>query len=194
MPESRLPKFEDWTPPWGDDPDSIDADKLAKYIHGLLSDKEKLQSKMSDAGAKVKAAEKERDDLQTQLDEANSKGGDEKVAGLQTKLTKAEADAKAAKAEALKFSVALDKGLTKVQAKRLLGDTEEELEADADELLESFGGAGAKADDDEDEEDSELVTRPRRKASTPGAGDGDGHELSQTDIEKAVSLIPRNTF
>lgn len=38
-----------------------------------------------------------------------------------------------------RLKVALDKGLTATQAKRLVGDTEEELAADADELLEDLG-------------------------------------------------------
>src|SRR5690349_696993 len=38
--------------------------------------------------------------------------------------------------------VAAAKGLSPAQAKRLVGTTREELEADADELLETFGGNG----------------------------------------------------
>lgn len=39
---------------------------------------------------------------------------------------------------ALRLEVAAEKGLTTAQAKRLVGATREELEADADELLETF--------------------------------------------------------
>lgn len=38
----------------------------------------------------------------------------------------------------LRLEVALEKGLTAAQAKRLVGATRDELEADADELLETF--------------------------------------------------------
>ena len=58
------------------------------------------------------------------------------------------------------------KGLTEVQAKRLVGATEEELEADADELLESFGGAK------ETDSKTGKPTRPRealRSGAVPGA-------------------------
>ena len=41
--------------------------------------------------------------------------------------------------EAARLRVALDKGLTLKQAKRLSGDTEEELAADAEDLLEDLG-------------------------------------------------------
>jgi hypothetical protein len=42
--------------------------------------------------------------------------------------------------------VALAKGLTPTQAKRLVGTTKDELEADADELLADLGSTKAKAD------------------------------------------------
>ena len=45
-----------------------------------------------------------------------------------------------AEISALRYEIALDKGLTKSQAKRLVGSTREELEADADELLADLGG------------------------------------------------------
>jgi hypothetical protein len=47
----------------------------------------------------------------------------------------AEKELNSTRLEALRASVALAKGLTPTQAKRLIGSTSEELEADADELL-----------------------------------------------------------
>lgn len=41
--------------------------------------------------------------------------------------------------DAVRYEVALDKGLTRSQAKRLVGNTPEELAADADELLADLG-------------------------------------------------------
>lgn len=54
----------------------------------------------------------------------------------------AEAARRAEEAElrALRIEVAAEKGLTPAQAKRLVGATKEELEADADEILADFGG------------------------------------------------------
>jgi hypothetical protein len=57
---------------------------------------------------------------------------------LEERATAAEARATSAEKELMRTRVALNKGLTDAQAKRLIGDTEEELEADADELLASF--------------------------------------------------------
>lgn len=56
----------------------------------------------------------------------------------------AAAEAKAIKAErdALVAQTALDKGLTSSQAKRLVGNTKDELTADADELLKDLGKVG----------------------------------------------------
>lgn len=53
-------------------------------------------------------------------------------------LRAAEKRAVDAEAKALRLEVAAEKGLTTAQAKRLVGSTRDELEADADELLETF--------------------------------------------------------
>lgn len=55
------------------------------------------------------------------------------------RLSKAEGDLTAATDRANRAEVALDKGLTLSQARRLVGTTREELEADADELLKDIG-------------------------------------------------------
>lgn len=57
---------------------------------------------------------------------------EERVAGI-------EQQAKESEARALRAEVANAKGLTPTQAKRLVGATKEELEADADELLKDLG-------------------------------------------------------
>ena len=72
-------------------------------------------------------------------DQLKAKAGDattleERVAGL-------EAAANAAEQRALRAEIANAKGLTPTQAKRLVGETREELEADADELLADIGAA-----------------------------------------------------
>jgi hypothetical protein len=57
---------------------------------------------------------------------------------LTERLTTAEKRAAELESKALRLEVAAEKGLTTAQAKRLVGATREELEADADELLETF--------------------------------------------------------
>lgn len=64
-------------------------------------------------------------------------------------LARAEAaEKKAAEVElrALRAEVAAEKGLTAAQAKRLVGATREELETDADELVETFKAATKRPD------------------------------------------------
>lgn len=58
---------------------------------------------------------------------------------LEERATKAEKDLADALLERARAVVALDKGLTASQAKRLVGSTPEELAADADELLADLG-------------------------------------------------------
>lgn len=61
-------------------------------------------------------------------------------------LSAAEKRAGEAEATALRFEIAFEKGLTPAQAKRLVGSTREELEADADDLKATFAPA-SNADD-----------------------------------------------
>lgn len=56
------------------------------------------------------------------------------------KLASTEKENGSLKSENARLKVALDLRLTASQAKRLVGETEEELKADAEELLASFGG------------------------------------------------------
>jgi hypothetical protein len=90
--------------------------------------------------AKIRAEERRKvmekfsdyDDLKTKAGESTTL--EQRVAGL-------EAAATAAEQRALRAEIANAKGLTSTQAKRLVGETREELEADADELLADIGAA-----------------------------------------------------
>lgn len=174
----KLPKLEDFKAPWenglkeGDDPNEveIDRDKLKRYIHGVLSDKEKAQEK-------VEALTTERDEAAAKLAEKEREGESE------TEKLKRERDEALKKAETageksietLKLEVALDKGLTKTQAKRLVGTTLEELAADADELLKDFGATRKNSDDDDEDDDEDEAPRstPKTKTRNPGDPGGD---------------------
>lgn len=76
-------------------------------------------------------------DKLAEIEEA-SKTEAQKAADRLAAAEKSAADATVALA---RLEVALDKGLTPSQAKRLVGNTREELEADADELLKDIGDA-----------------------------------------------------
>lgn len=96
----------------------------------------------------------------------------------------AEERAASAEREAARLRVALRRGLNEAQAKRLVGDTEEELEADAEELLATFTPAHPESDTD-------LPSRPRERLR-PGARP----EVTpdETDPEKLAEAIPRSAF
>lgn len=99
---------------------------------------------------------------------------------LEDRATGAESRAVAAERELARTKVALRKGLTEAQAKRLIGDTEEELEADADELLATF------QTDDDGQDPLRRTPRERlRPGATPPA------EPEETDPAKLAALVPR---
>lgn len=60
------------------------------------------------------------------------------------KRAAAEERATAAELKAVRLEVAAEKGLTPAQAKRLIGATREELEADADDIIATFPAGPAK--------------------------------------------------
>ena len=82
---------------------------------------EKRSKDNSDAAARL-----------TEIEDA-SKSAEQR---LQDQLAEATAKATGAESQLVRMQVAADKGLTPAQAKRLTGETRDELEADADELLE----------------------------------------------------------
>lgn len=94
--------------------------------------------KALEAERKAARAEKKRaDELAARLKEIEDrdKSEAEKVA---ERASAAEARAAELEARAVRLEVAFEKGLTPAQAKRLVGTTREDLEADADEVLRDF--------------------------------------------------------
>lgn len=93
------------------------------------------------------------------------------------KLTELEKTATTASVDAIRFEIALDKGLTKNQAKRLVGSTREELEADADELVKDLGLDDAGKPD---------VSRRPKERLRPGAAPDAEPEKSPAELAEAV--------
>lgn len=91
--------------------------------------------------------------------------------------TAAERRAIEAESRYLRMEVATEKGLSLAQAKRLVGNTREELEADADELLEAFKAEGG-------ESRNKPATGLRSRA-VPGA------EPEDNDPTKLAASVPR---
>jgi hypothetical protein len=121
----------------------------------------------------------------------------EKVSGLEERASKAEQ-------AALRADIAQAKGLTPGQAKRLVGATREELEADADELVSMFKPGGKSGDGTDGDGKSGDGTGGDGKAgegtsgdagggagSTSSAGDGKGSEGGETRRELPPSGRPK---
>jgi hypothetical protein len=184
----KLPeKVEDWKAPWETETGEteIDKDKLKRYLFNLLNDKEKAQDRAT-------SAESERDGLKNQLEDKDRQGESE-TDRLKRELKDAQ-DAIAAKAgdsvEVMKLRVALKKGLNEAQMKRLLGGTEEELLADADELLQTFG-SGGKSDNEGGDDAGEGSDARRTPKGRNNPGDPSPESGAEVDVSKALESIPR---
>lgn len=171
---TKLPKLSEWKAPWEVDKDTgvdipeeeqkIDPAQLKRYLHGLLSDKLTLRANLTETTTRV-------EELEQKVTDATDPKQIEK---LQEDLATARQERDDAKknatndAEVLKYRVALRKGLTEVQAKRLVGTTEEELEEDAEELLSSFGASGKSGDGDKNDSADDIRSAPRRNLNNSG--------------------------
>jgi hypothetical protein len=158
-------------PPWGSDAE-FSPQRAWDLIQNLRGENRELKT--------------ERDDLKTKNKEFEdaSKSDQEK---LNDRASGAEKDATTAKSEAARLRVALRKGLTEVQAKRLVGDTEADLEKDADELLSDF-----KQDDDKGGgggDDQESTRRTPHERLRPGAAPGS--EPDKDDPASLAAEVPR---
>ena len=83
------------------------------------------------------AAQKQLDDMAKRLQAFEDRDKTE-AQRLTERAEAAERRAAEIESRALRLEVAAEKGLTPAQAKRLVGETRDELVADADELLETF--------------------------------------------------------
>lgn len=107
-----------------------DPDSLPSWARDALK-------KANTEAAKYRSRAKELEPFEAKAREAEDASKTE-IERATEKLTAAERRAQEAEAKAMRLEVAASKGLTPAQAKRLVGATVEELEADADELLASF--------------------------------------------------------
>jgi len=108
-------------------------------------DAERAKAKISKANSEAAGLRKRLKELEPLARKAQEQDDARKTAEERTaeKLNAAERRAADAEAATLRVTVAYEKGLTPSQAKRLVGSTREELEADADDLLTSFPAAPA---------------------------------------------------
>jgi hypothetical protein len=154
-------------------PEEFDADKAKAKIKKANNEAANLRKRLKELEPLAKKA-KELEDAQ--------KSESEKL--TEAKST-AEKQAAEAAQEAARLRVALKKGLTETQAKRLVGDSEEELETDADELLASFKPAEEEKEEKESPEDTRR--RPKEKLRPGAVKSADPEE---TDPRKLAEGLP----
>lgn len=115
----------------------------------------------------------------TELESKNKTDGEKAEAARKT----AEDRAVKAERDAMLLRVAMRKGLTDVQARRLVGNTEEELETDADELLKTF--KPAESEENENEEREQRRVPARRPVESRRSGTGE-RQPPPSDVNKIV--------
>ncbi|MGW4114816.1 hypothetical protein ACWEFJ_28410 [Actinosynnema sp. NPDC004786] len=112
--------------------------------------------------------------------QASQKTDQEKQAD---RLTEAETRLGKVENENVRLRIALSKGLTLKQAMRLVGDTEEELEADADDFLAELGEKPGRTD-----KTDKVKTRPRTALKGGARPD---EEPDETDPRKLAAKVTR---
>lgn len=161
MPEDE-PKPEEEAP---EAPEFTAADKAS--FEAELKKKNSEAKNLRDRLAAAEQALKEvADKDKTEVDKAKER------------VTALEAENKRLVKEAIGFK----HGLTEAQIKRLVGETAEELEADAAELVETLGIKPA-----------DPVPGKPREAMPRGGGDPD-QEVEETDPAKLAAAVPRSAF
>lgn len=127
------------------------------------------------------AAEKQAKDLADRLQALEDKDKDEVTRSTEA-ASAAQKRAEEAEARALRLEVAFAKGLSPAQAKRLVGSSQEELEADADDLLETFKAPEPAGGDKPPAEDR------AKEALKPGSADP-GSNSTDIDYDALVASM-----
>ena len=145
----------------------LDIEGFRRLLRRRLASTVALRRRLADAeGQLAKIDEEGKTELQKAADRATS--AEQKVADLELRALRAE--------------VAAEKGLTPAQAKRLVGATVEELQADADELLASFGP-----------QQNPAGTPAGRPTDRPAAGSSDPTQQPvELDPAKLAESVPRS--
>lgn len=168
------------TPPWGSDED-FDPQKAWDLIQNLRTEVKDLKTSNADTATKLKTVEGERDAALAKVDDKANEGKSQadQLASQLDDLKQKLADESHAR---LRAEVVASKGLTPAQAKRLSGSTLEELEADADELLEAFPSSPSGGP---------PSPRPRQSLSDAASGGSDPqNQEEKVDPAKLADAIP----
>jgi chromosome segregation ATPase len=184
-------------------PDAPEADEAPEAPGGQpqdeVFDRSRAEDKIRKANAEAANLRKRLKELEPLAQKAKEleDAGRSDVEKLSAEAQGHQSRADKAEAELMRLRVAMRKGLTETQAKRLVGSSEEELEEDADDLLASF--KPAQPEPEEKAEDGEPVRdpNPRRRPQErlrPGAVPDADTEPVETDPRKLAAAIRRDVF
>jgi hypothetical protein len=178
----KLPEFKDWKAPWEKSGTEFSADVAKKFIYDLHKDVETRDETIT--GLKTSNSE-----LQTKVDEAEKANmtDAEKAAAERADLEKKLAEAGETSLEVARLELALEHGLTKSQAKRLVGKTPEELKADAEELISDLGLKKDETNENNDDQSNSGRQRPRQVRNPLQTGDAD----TGVSTEELLKVVPR---
>lgn len=195
---TRLPVVAGGDGPDDEDDDDDDEDGPAAV------DVEKWKKQSRRHENRAKANKKELDAVKAELAELKKGQPDEdEVKKLTTKIGELTDDLAKERLERTRAEVAAEKGLTQAQAKRLQGSSREEMEDDADDLLEAFGGNSdtTDTDDDPDKGDDDGATAkekqptsaapPRKRPTEKLQSGGDKQQDPEPDVDEVVKKIGR---
>lgn len=178
----KLPEFKDWQAPWEKSGTEFSADVAKKFIYDLHKDVEK-------SGEEISTLKTSNSELTTKVTEAEraTLTDAEKAAAERADLEKKLADAGESSLEVTRLELALEHGLTKSQAKRLVGKTAEELTADAEELVKDLGLTKEENKDENNGDQSNGRQRPRQVRNPLQHGDPD----TGVSTEELLKVLPR---
>lgn len=180
---AKLPEFKDWKAPWEKSGTEFSADVAKKFIYDLHKDVEVK----TEENSVLKTANTE---LRTKVTEAEraTLTDAEKAAAEKADLEKKLAEASSKDLDVARLELALEHGLTKSQAKRLVGKTPEELKADAEELIADLGIKKEESNpEDEGNQTPTGRTRPARVTNPLNPGGTD----TGISTEQLLKEIPR---
>lgn len=144
------------------DDDQFDEARAKAKIAKANSEAANLRKRLKEAEAKAAKLDELEDANKSEIERATEK------------VTAAEKRAQEAELRALRLEVAADKGLSPAQARRLVGSSKEDLEEDADDLIDTFGTSQedkANGDDSDQNKEDRKARRPKEALKAGAAPD-----------------------
>lgn len=161
--------------------DNIVEERLARE-RKKFEDYDDLKAQVEELRAAAGEKSKEADEKKSEAEKLA-----EQIQSLQSRVEDEKKAREAAELESLKAKVAASKGLKDTLANRLTGSTKEELEEDADSILEAIGG--------KEEPAKPGFGRPKEKLQAGASNEDDEQEITPEKGEEiAESIRKSETF